>query len=156
MSEQEFNKIFSKNLTFYLEIHHKTQADLAKYVGVSTAAVNQWCKGIKTPRMDKVDKICKFLLIKRSDLIEEHSLNKEQALAERTSIYATALLSKNPAYRKIFEYINTLSVSDIEILEELIKSYIELNLAGREKLIERSHELRELGYTLKGDVDTAI
>lgn len=156
MSEQEFNKIFSKNLIFYLDIHHKTQAELAKFVGVSTAAVNQWCKGIKTPRMDKVDKICKFLLIKRSDLIEEHSLDREQALAERTSTYATALLSKNPAYRKVIDSINILSISDMELLDELLKSYASLDLQGKKKLIERSHELEELGYTSKGDVNTAI
>lgn len=141
---------------FYLEIHDKTQAELAKYVGVSTAAVNQWCKGIKVPRMDKVDKICKFLLIKRSDLIEEHTLDKEQALAERTSLYATALLSKNPAYRNIIEILNTLSISDMELLKELLESYTSLNTDGKRKLIERSHELEELGYTEKGDISTAI
>ena len=89
--------------------------------------------------MDKVDKICKFLLIKRSDLIEEHTLDKEQALAERTSLYATALLAKNPAYRNIFESINTLAPSDMELLDELLKTYTSLNLNGRKKLVELTH-----------------
>lgn len=156
MSEQEFNKIFSKNLLFYLDIHDKTQAELAKYVGVSTAAVNQWCKGIKIPRMDKVDKICKFLLIKRSDLIEEHPLNKEDALQERASTYATALLTKSPGYRKIIEQINALSGTDIDLLNQLIEKYSILDVRGKKKLIERANELEELGYVLKGDITTAI
>ena len=48
----------------------KTQLELAEFVGVSDASVNNWVNGIKLPRMDKVDKICKFLNVKRSDLIE--------------------------------------------------------------------------------------
>ena len=70
MSDHEFNEIFSKNLNYYLTTHNKTQVDLARFVGVSTAAVNTWCKGLKNPRMDKIDKICIFFQINRSDLME--------------------------------------------------------------------------------------
>lgn len=70
MSEHDFNKLFASNLTEYLRKSDHTQADLAKYVGVSTASVSNWCKGIKLPRMDKVDKICSFFQIRRSDLME--------------------------------------------------------------------------------------
>lgn len=77
MPEQEFNKLFSKNLVFYLETRKKTQADLAKYMGVSTASVSNWCKGIKLPRMDKVDKMCSFLQIKRSDLMAEKNSSQK-------------------------------------------------------------------------------
>jgi len=73
MSESDFNKVFSANLNYYLQLRGHTQAELAKYVGVSTAAVNTWCKGLKNPRMDKTDKICTFLQVKRSDLMEDHS-----------------------------------------------------------------------------------
>ncbi len=85
MSEQDFNKLFSKNLNYYLNFNNKTQLDLANHLKVSTSAVSAWCRGIKTPRMDKVDAMCKYFGIKRSDLMEEkepetgYYLNKETA-----------------------------------------------------------------------------
>ena len=48
-----------------------SQAELAKLLGVTTASTSNWCTGKKTPRMDKVDKICKIFNCKRSDLLEE-------------------------------------------------------------------------------------
>lgn len=71
MSEKEINDIISKNLTYYLERKNKTQLELAEYMGVSQATVSNWCKGIKLPRMKKIDTICDYLGIKRSELIEE-------------------------------------------------------------------------------------
>nr|DAS24862.1 MAG TPA: Repressor protein CI [Caudoviricetes sp.] len=63
-------EVFSTNLKKMLKERGKTQLELAEFVGVSDASVNNWVNGIKLPRMDKVDKICKFLNVKRSDLIE--------------------------------------------------------------------------------------
>lgn len=84
MSDQEFNKLFSRQLCKYLELNNKTQLDLANYLNVSAASVSNWCKGLKTPRMDKVDAMCKYLGIKRSNLLtenddedEEYYLNEE-------------------------------------------------------------------------------
>lgn len=50
-----------------------TQSDLAKRLGVSTQSVTNWCKGANTPRMDKVDSMCKIFSCRRSDLMEEKS-----------------------------------------------------------------------------------
>lgn len=63
-------EVFSTNLKKMLKERGKTQLELAEFAGVSDASVNNWVNGIKLPRMDKVDKICKFLNVKRSDLIE--------------------------------------------------------------------------------------
>lgn len=73
MSEQDFNLLFSKNLNYFLSKNNITQLDLANHLGVSTSAVSAWCRGIKIPRMDKVDAICKYFGIKRSDLMEDKS-----------------------------------------------------------------------------------
>ena len=58
MPEQEFNAVFSKRLRYYLSKYEITQAELAKHLGVGTTSVYNWCNGIKTPRMDKVDAMC--------------------------------------------------------------------------------------------------
>lgn len=70
MNKQEINKIIAENLTYLMDKSGKTQLDLADYMGVSQATVSNWCKGIKLPRMDKIDRICDFFNITRSQLME--------------------------------------------------------------------------------------
>ena len=72
MTEEKFNEIFSNNLTWYLNKSGKNQIDLAEELGVSPAAVSDWCTGKKSPRMKNLDAICNFFGIKRSDLMEKH------------------------------------------------------------------------------------
>ena len=125
MSEQEFNIIFSKNLRYYLDINDKTQADLAKYLGVSTAAVNTWCKGLKNPRMDKVDAICTYFNIKRSDLMEDKSD------AERSESYylnedakdMAQFLYDNPEYKVLFDATRKVKKEDIDFVKQMLDRF---------------------------------
>lgn len=71
MYTQKINEIFRKNLSTYLAERGHTQLDLAKYMNVSNTTVNNWVKGYSAPRMDKIDRICRFLRITRSDLLED-------------------------------------------------------------------------------------
>lgn len=64
---------FRINLKRYLKEKKKTQKELAEYLNVSPTIVSYYIKGINTPRMDKIDKITKFLGIERSDLIGHNS-----------------------------------------------------------------------------------
>ena len=69
MSETDLNQIIANNISKQLALHGRTQLELAEYVNVSQATVSNWCKGIKMPRMSKIDMICNFFHIERSDLI---------------------------------------------------------------------------------------
>ena len=71
IEEKETQRIFSDNLKYYLKLNNKTQLDLANAIGVSNTTINNYVKGYNAPRMDKVDKICKYLGVSRSDLMEE-------------------------------------------------------------------------------------
>lgn len=73
MSEREFNAIFSERLRYYLNKYEMTQLELSKRLGVGTTSVYNWCNGIKTPRMDKVDAMCEIFHCKRSDLMEDNT-----------------------------------------------------------------------------------
>ena len=64
---------FAKNLTRLLYERGKTQADLYKYMGVSSAAVSDWCNGKKMPRSDKLQAIANLLCVNISDLLFEKS-----------------------------------------------------------------------------------
>lgn len=72
----DIKEIFVNNLKYYLNLRGKSQTELAKYLGVSKATVTNYITGVNLPRMDKVDKICQFLFIKRTDLLEENRENK--------------------------------------------------------------------------------
>ena len=86
MSEKEFNEIFSKRLRYYLTLNDMTQLDLARALGVGTTSVYNWCNGIKTPRMDKVDSMCKIFHCMRRDLMEESSFNSTSSNAVKINV----------------------------------------------------------------------
>ena len=71
MSDSDFKEIFSKRLRYYLDLNDMTQHELSKKLGVGTTSVSNWCKGIKTPRMDKVDAMCSIFRCRRRDLMED-------------------------------------------------------------------------------------
>lgn len=79
--ERAINAQFSKNLRFFLEKNNLTQLDFSKKMNVSTATVSNWCKGVKSPRMDKVDLMCKIFHCSRSDLMEDkgYLIGKEKS-----------------------------------------------------------------------------
>lgn len=77
MSEKVLNKIIADNITRQMELNNRTQLELAEYMNVSQATVSNWCKGVKMPRMSKIDMICKFFNINRSDLMNDSSNQPE-------------------------------------------------------------------------------
>lgn len=64
------NMIFAANLRRLLNKNNMKAIDLAERVGVSSAIVSQWLKGVKIPRMDKVARICKALDCSLEELSE--------------------------------------------------------------------------------------
>ena len=70
MSSSDFNQIFSNRLQYYLRMYDMTQKELSDRLGVGTTSVSNWCKGLKTPRMDKVDAMCQIFHCRRRDLME--------------------------------------------------------------------------------------
>lgn len=90
MSEREFNAIFSERLRYYLNKYEITQLELSKRLDVGTTSVYNWCNGIKTPRMDKVDAMCQIFHCKRSDLMEEPSTDQSGDRTSKVSILRRA------------------------------------------------------------------
>lgn len=120
MLEQDFNLIFSRNLNNYLEENHKTQAELAQYVGASTSAVSAWCRGQKTPRMDKIDKMCEFFGIKRSDLMEDHDANQKEYYFDKETADIAQKLYENKDLRMLFDAASDSEPEDLKALHSMI------------------------------------
>lgn len=109
MNEKNFNKTFSKNLNYFLDINNKSQLDLAKYVNVTPASVSNWCKGIKVPRMDKVDIICDFFKIQRSELMEDDGPSQQKKRVNEKELLHHYNILNDLGKRKVIEYASDLS-----------------------------------------------
>ena len=83
MSEEPYQKIFSKNLTYYMELNGKTQTDLINDLGFNKSAVSTWCNGTRLPRMEKVEMLARYFNINRSDLIEEKLENNKTTITAK-------------------------------------------------------------------------
>ena len=62
---------FAKNLRYYASRRGISQKELAEIIGVSAPTMNEWFKGKKFPRMDKVELLANYFNILKSDLIED-------------------------------------------------------------------------------------
>ena len=71
MSNIGNKEIFAKNLTYYLRIQGKEQKEVASDLGVAPSTFNEWVKGKKYPRIDKIELLANYFKIKKSDLIED-------------------------------------------------------------------------------------
>ena len=71
MSNIGNKETFAKNLVYYLSISGKEQKEVAEDIGVATSTFNDWVKGKKYPRIDKIEKLANYFRIKKSDLIED-------------------------------------------------------------------------------------
>lgn len=125
MSEREFNQIFSERLRYYLNKYDITQLELSKRLGVGTTSVYNWCNGIKTPRMDKVDAMCKIFHCKRSDLMEEPKDETSNYYLDDDAAAAAQFLYENPDYKVLFDATRKVKPEDIQLVKELLDRFSE-------------------------------
>ena len=112
-------KIFAENLKKYLDRAEKTQTDLQKYMGVSSSTASDWMRGAKMPRMDKLQSICNWLGIQKSDLLEEKSDSEGYYYNPETAKVAQELFD-NPKRRVLFDAARDSKPEDIQMAADLL------------------------------------
>ena len=65
--------IFAKNLAYYLNKCGRDQREVAASIGVAPSTFNEWMKGKKYPRIDKIEMLANYFRIFKSDLIEDRT-----------------------------------------------------------------------------------
>lgn len=80
MSNIGNKETMGKNLKFYIERSGRSQKELAEMVGVASSTFNDWVKGKKYPRIDKIEMLANFFRIQKSDLIEDKEKNSTDKL----------------------------------------------------------------------------
>lgn len=69
----DYGQIIAKNLKRIAFEHDKTQADIARDLGYSKSTVSCWMNGSRVPRMSKVDRLCEYFGVFRSDILEPYN-----------------------------------------------------------------------------------
>ncbi len=118
---EQQKKIFAENLRYFLELADKTQTDLQRYLKVSSSTVSDWIHGAKMPRMDKIQSICNWLGIQKSDLLEEKSRPpKSDYYVDPETIELAQELYQNPEMHMLFDAVRTSSASDLKNFYDMI------------------------------------
>ena len=123
--DENYRRIFARNLNRFLKINEKNQADIAMLLNVSQAAVSTWCTGIKLPRMYKVQSLADYFCINKSDLLEDKGTQEEDN-SYYIDEYAKELaqfLFKNPEYRVLFDAAKDVSADDLEMVKTIIDKF---------------------------------
>ena len=78
MSNLGNKEVFANNLRYYIERSGLTQKEIAERIGVASSTFNEWAKGKKYPRIDKIEMLARIFGILKSDLIEERKPEREE------------------------------------------------------------------------------
>ena len=124
MSEHEIRKLFAKNLNYFLDLNDKTQKDLVDYIGVSSSTVSNWCTGQKMPRMDKIQSICNWLGIEKSDLLEDKSdLQVTDYYLNIETREIAQEIFENKDMRILFDASRKAKPEDLKLIIEMAKRF---------------------------------
>lgn len=103
----DYGKIISKNLKRIAYEHNRTQADIARALNINKTTVSSWMSGARVPRMSKVDMLCRYFGVERSDIIEPYDPDKKRDFALSPSeidlirAYRTAPESRRESVRAL-------------------------------------------------------
>lgn len=110
MSDLGNEKIFAKNLKYYMEINNKTRYDVCKDLNLPYTTFAEWYHGKIYPRIDKIEMLANYFNIKKSDLIEEK--NKTDPLG--TPVTSIPLVGSVKAGYNYLAQENWIGTVDVE------------------------------------------
>lgn len=76
MSGFENKEIMARNIQYYMNLHDKSRSDLSKDLGIPYTTLTEWIKGKAYPRIDKIEMMANYFGVQKSDLVEEHTINR--------------------------------------------------------------------------------
>ena len=114
MAEDEYKKIFSENLRYYMDLKGKNQIDLMYDLDLSSSTVSNWCTGLKLPRMDKIQMLADYLGIRKSDLIEKRTDDTDSYYLNPETQEMAQFLFENPEYKVLFDASRKVKPEDLK------------------------------------------
>lgn len=125
MSDEDYRRIFARNLSRYMELCNKKQADIINDLGINKSAVSTWINGTRMPRMDKVQALADYFGINKSDLLEDKGTQEEDNsyYIDEDAKELAQFLFKNPEYRVLFDAAKDVSADDLEMVKTIIDKF---------------------------------
>lgn len=121
MTDKEINKMLGERIAMYLEERGDTQTDLARYLGVTQTSVSNWVKGVKMPRMDKINAMCNYFHIPRVALLDENYIHRVNEFPVRQYDYVSAGNAHNNVIGYYAELLNVLLPNSSEYFMVRVK-----------------------------------
>jgi transcriptional regulator with XRE-family HTH domain len=118
MSNIGNKETMAKNLRYYMKESGKTQKELCQIVGVSTSTFNDWVRGKKYPRIDKIEILANYFQILKSDLIEERT--DEHRQMQKNNDAMADIIIRMRSDMQFFEAVQKLSDLDRDKLSSLL------------------------------------
>lgn len=117
-------EVFAKNLKFYMERKGKNQRELAEIVGVSAPTMNDWIKGKKYPRIDKIEILANYFGILKSDLIEEKTEeHREMQKNNDTITDAIVRMRTDEEFFSVIECLLSLDAEKLSIIKQTASAF---------------------------------
>ncbi len=125
MSDLGNKGIFAENLTRYVERSGKTQKEIAEYLGVPYSTFNEWTKGKKYPRMDKVEMLANYFSILKSDLIEKKT-EEHRKMQQINSVLAdlTIRMRTDNDFFSVVEGLNQLDTVQLASVKQIVETFL--------------------------------
>ena len=125
MSDEDYRRIFARNLSRYMELCNKKQADIINDLGINKSAVSTWINGTRMPRMDKVQALADYFGVNKSDLLEDKGTQEEDNsyYIDEDAKELAQFLFKNPEYRVLFDAAKDVSADNLEMVKTIIDKF---------------------------------
>ena len=117
---------FAKQLRIQVASVGKTQKEVAEAIGVSTATFNDWIKGKKFPRVEKVELLAKYFGVTVAELMEENE-NKSKDIAKEKDEFLDIIVRLRTD-REFHDMVNTicnLNKIQFESLKQFLSAFVE-------------------------------
>lgn len=131
MSDSEMRRLFANRLKYYLNLNGYTQADMARYMNVTTATTAKWCTGVTMPRVDKIQSLCNWLGIEKSDLLDSRKSEETDSQDDKVRWYLdseTAEIAKriqeDPQLRLLFETAKDARPEDLAVIKATLEALL--------------------------------
>ena len=123
MSNLGNKQTFAKNLLYHVERSGKTQRDICEIIGVSPSTFNEWVKGRKYPRIDKIEMLANFFGINKSDLIEE-KMTDEQLKSNDIISSIIVRMRMDEDFLSVVETLYSLDSEKISGVKQMLNAFL--------------------------------
>lgn len=119
MTEKEYAQVIAKNLKRIAFERDKSQAQIAQELKIHRATLSAWMNGTRTPKMSKIDMLCRYFGCKRSDIMEPHADNYIYHFDDTDRI--AGIIRDNPVMHNLFDIAIDCTPDDLELVAEVLK-----------------------------------